>query len=71
MNARKVEIGIIVAAATIWLPAVWDLRFLSDDYMLIETWGQQQNLLRWLTGESFHYVRPIASLVWKPGATIA
>ena len=65
LNARKGEIGIIAAAASLWLLAVWNLHFLSDDYMLIQTWGQRQNPLRWLTGESFHYFRPIASLLWR------
>ena len=65
LNERRIEIGIIVAAASLWLVAVWDLQFLSDDYMLIETWGQRQNPSRWLTGESFHYFRPIASMLWR------
>ena len=57
----------IFVATAAWLPGLWDLRFLSDDFATLRVWGQQTDTWYWFKSESFTYYRPIPALFWRFG----
>ena len=68
--SKAVQVGILFVATAAWLPGLWDLRFLSDDFMTLRSWGQQPDIWYWFVNESFTYYRPIPALFWRLGYTL-
>jgi hypothetical protein len=54
----------ILLAAGLWVPGIWGSHFLSDDFSLIQAWGQQP-VWPWFFTETVGYYRPLSALTFR------
>ncbi len=64
MRLRFRDLWVLVVAAGLWLPGIWDSHFLSDDFNLIQTWGQAP-VWTWFSTETVGYYRPLSALLFR------